>query len=108
MHRPLRIQNGGPVGHRPRQVRIRKGNSAKRGAAQNVARGGFGLCTKEEAGLWAQISMAPPIENDRGDIAARVETRLREHPGELLADAAPVLVDTRAEHFSAPAHSLFG
>ena len=60
--------------HRAREVRIRKGDSPKRRATQDIAWSRFAVRAEEESRLWAQICVTPAIEDDCGDVAARIET----------------------------------
>ena len=76
--------------HRASEIGIRERDSSEWGTAQDIAWCGFALGAEEESRLGAQIGMPPPIENDRRNIAPRIESRSGEHPRELLADASLV------------------
>ena len=62
--------------HDAGQIRIREGNAAVRIVAQDFSRSGLPIGAKEKSGLGAEIGVAPPVQNDAGDIAPRVESGL--------------------------------
>ncbi len=110
------FEDGEAVIHGAGEVGIGKGDAAEGGAAQQFAWGGprdllacrgvaFEL-SEEKTGLGIEISMAPAIEDDRGDIAMGVKASVREHRRELIPKALLVFAEGGGEHFCAASMAL--
>ena len=67
------------------EIRIGKRDATVRPVAQNVARCGLAVQAKEEAWLWIHVRVASAIQDDAGDVAARIEPARSEHVGHLLS-----------------------
>src|SRR5437867_2493293 len=95
------------VVHCTGKVGIRKSDSTVGAVAQDVARRGLAVDAKEEAGLRIHVGVAPAVEYDAGDVAARIEAAGREHVGELLPEPALVLRERGPEQLRASSAALF-
>src|SRR5581483_8804032 len=104
--RPLRLQNGAAMIHRPRKIRIRKGNPPEWRAPQNLPWRRLAVRPEEESGLRTQIGVPPAIEDDRGNITARIKPGCRKHSRELLTDAPLVLPERGCQQLGASPHAL--
>src|SRR5271169_1631617 len=102
----MRLQNGRPMVHDASQIRIRKGDAAERGVAQDFTRSRLSARAKEESRLRTQIGVAPAVQDNAGDVAPGIESSTRKHHRELLADAAFVFSKRRRDEFRAPARDL--
>src|SRR4029077_20363134 len=80
---------------------MRESNASEWTIPQRVARRGFPVAPKEEAGLRVDKGMAEPIHHDSGDVALRVKARLREHLGHLFSHSAFVVSERRRKNFGA-------
>src|SRR6516165_7805064 len=88
------------------QITVRKCNPSEGSSPHKFAGSRFAGKTEEEAGLRAQVRMAPAIENDTGDITARVESRLGKHLSELLANLAFIIAIGGGKECHTPALHL--
>src|SRR5881296_2239535 len=92
----------------PGEIRIRKRDPAVRPIPQNIPLRRLAIRPKEKPGLGIHVRVAPAIENDAGDVSARIESAGGEHVGELLAERALVLRERGAEQLRASPAALFG
>src|SRR5207344_1987325 len=63
---------------------------------------------EEEARLRIHVRVAPAVQDDPGDVAARIEPARGEHVAELLAERALVLRERRPQQLRAPVRTLLG
>ena len=56
-------------------------DSPERGASQDLTRGGLATFAEEEARLRRKIRVAPAVEDDARNVAARLEARGLKHLG---------------------------
>ena len=92
--------------HRACEIGVRKRDSTKWRAAQRFARGGFPIFAKEKARLGIAVCVPPPIQDDSGDVALRIEARSSEHQIHLLTNVLLVFLVRGREHFGATAVAL--
>ena len=92
----------------PCKIRIRKRDPPVWTIPQDVPRRRHAVGAEEKPRLRIHVRMTPAIENDAGDVAARIESAGREHVGELLAERALVLRERRAEQLRASPAPLLG
>ena len=92
----------------PGKVGIRKRDPTVRSIPQDIPRRRLATRAKEKPRLRIHVRVTPAIENDPGDVPARIESPGREHVGELLAECALVLGERRAEQLRAPPAALLG
>src|SRR5439155_12371599 len=90
------------------KIRIRKRDPTVRTIPQDVPRRRLAIDTEEKPRLRIHVRVTPAIENDAGDVPARIESAGREHVGELLAKCALVLRERRAEQLRACPAPLLG
>src|SRR4030095_8957360 len=90
------LTDGVSMVHRAGKIGVRKCNATVRATTQDVTRGGLAVHAKEKPWLRIHVRVTPPIQDDPGNIAPRLEAARREHVGELLAKRALVLRERRA------------
>src|SRR5437762_139871 len=83
LHRAIRFTNRVPMVAGPGKVRIRKRDPAVRPIPQDIPRRRLAIDPKEKPRLRIHVRVAPAIENDAGDVPARIESPGSEHVGEL-------------------------
>ena len=81
----------------PSKIRVGKRDPTVRTIPQDVPRRRLAVAPEEEPRLRVHVRVTPAIENDAGDVPARIEAAGREHVGELLAESALVLRERGAE-----------
>src|SRR6266436_1050326 len=96
-HGSIGFANRVPMIAGPSEVRIRKRDPPVRTIPQDVPRRRLAIDAEKESRLRIHVRVAPAIENDAGDVPARIEPAGREHVGELLAERALVLRERGAE-----------
>ena len=60
--------------HDAGEISVGEGDAPERGSAQDFAGRGLVICAEEESGLRIQISVAPAIEDDAGNVTFGIET----------------------------------
>jgi hypothetical protein len=68
------------------EIGIRKSDPTMRTVTKDVTRRWLPIEAKEESRLRIHVGVPPAIENDSGDVSARIEAAGREHVGHLLAE----------------------
>ena len=94
--------------HCPGEIGIRESDSTVGPVAQNVAWCGLAVDAEKESRLRIHVCVPPTIQNNSGDVPARIETAGREHVPELLAERALVLGERSTEHLRASSAPLLG
>ena len=95
--------------HRASQISVGKRNPAERCIAQNLARGRLTTSAKKESRLRTQISVAPAVQDNAGDVPLRAETGAAEHLRELFTDLSFIVSEGCSDQFRAtPISLLFG
>src|SRR5204862_3464480 len=108
LNRAIRFTNRVPMVAGPGKVGIRKRDPPVRPIPQDIPRRRLAIDPEEKPRLRIHVRVTPAIENDAGDVPARIESPGREHVGELLAECALVLGERRAEQLRAPPAALLG
>src|SRR5947209_4346867 len=83
--------------HDSGQIGVRKCDAAVGVLPQRISRAGLSCRPEEESGLWTEISVAPPVQDDTGYIAIGIETRAPEHGCELVANHAFIVPERGAQ-----------
>ena len=91
-----------------RKIGISESDPTVRAVAQDVPRRRLAVKAEKESGLRIHVRVTPAIENDSGNVSARIEPARREHVAELLAERALVLGERSAEQLRASSASLLG
>src|SRR5260221_2084710 len=81
----------------PCKIRVGKRDPTVRTTAQDVPWRWLAVAAEEKPRLRIHVRVTPAIENDAGNVSARIEPAGREHVGELLAERALVLRERGAE-----------
>lgn len=89
------------------QIRIRKGDPAKRCSPKNLPRRWSTVPAEEESWLWTEIGVSPPVKYDSGDIPCSIQAGTRKHVAELFPDLPFIVSERRSQHFSAASLPLF-
>jgi hypothetical protein len=89
------------------KIRISKSDPTVRRTSKDVPRRRVAINAEEKSWLRIHVGVTPAIQNDSGDVPARIEAAGREHVAELLAEGALVLGERSAEQLRAPSAALF-
>ena len=79
------------------EIRISKSNPTVRLIPQHIPRRRLAVDAEEKSRLWSHVRVSPAIEDDSGDVPARIEATGREHVGHLFAERSLVLGEGSAE-----------
>lgn len=91
---------------RARKIRIGKRNTPMWLIPRNIPRCRFAVDAEEESRLRIHVGVSPTIEDDSGDVTARIESAGREHVAELLPESTLVLRERSAEQLRTSSASL--
>src|SRR5260370_35927619 len=92
----------------PSKIRVRKRDPTVRMIPQDVPRRRHAIGAEEKPRLRIHVRVTPAIENDAGDVTARIEYGGREHVGELRPERALVMRERRPEQLRAAPAPLLG
>src|SRR3954466_6708127 len=92
--------------HDAGEIGIGECNPAVRCLAQDIAWSRLAVFAEEEARLWAEVGVAPAIQNDAGDIAIGIEAGTPKHGSELFPDSPFVCSKGRRYELGSSSDSL--
>src|SRR5579863_4285840 len=92
--------------HCASQVGVGKRDPAERCIPQDFSRGRSTTSAKEESGLRAEISVAPAVQNNTGDIPLRAEAAAPKHLRELFTDLSFIVSEGCSDQLRATTVAL--